>query len=530
MQTGVTVIRAHADDPFRAKMPAGACVINGFGKSVGLVQVDELGVLKTPIALTNTFGVGAVATAQICAVIAANPRIGRDWPSVNPLAFECNDGYLNDMQAFAVEPAHYDEALADCREDFAQGATGAGRGMSCFELKGGIGTASRVMQAGGHAYMVGALVLANFGRLPQLTIAGEAIGRQLHAATAADAPAKPERGSIIIILATDALHDARQLRRVAMRAAAGLARTGSSFGHGSGDIALAFYAAYTVPHDAAFIAMPLLLNDARLDRCSTRRPKASSTRSPMRCSARKRSRDAMGIGASRSTIHSGHCMKVLVSVDIEGVAGVFHPEQTRPGNGEYEQARRWITQEANAAAQGAFDGGATQVWINDLHGGLRNLLPDLLDRRARFVLGKPRTLGMMAALEASPDAVFMVGYHARVQSPGILAHMINSAAFACVALLTGDDVFGAQTLPAFPGARFLCVKTAYGYSSGVTETPPPHARRFAAPRANRSKLFQRSRNGVHRRRIIAASCARNPRRSRTSSANGRRSSESIRLP
>ncbi|SAK54670.1 peptidase [Caballeronia pedi] len=188
-------------------------------------------------------------------------------------------------------------------------------------------------------------------------------------------------------------------------------------------------------------------------------------------------------------------MKVLISVDIEGIAGVFHPEQTRAGNAEYEQARRWMTREANAAAQGAFDGGASQVWINDSHGGFRNLLPDLLDQRARLVLGKPRTLGMMAGLEAAPDVVFMIGYHARAQSRGILAHTINSAAFARVtldgeevgeaglygrlagehgahvALLTGDDVFGAETLPAFPGARFLCVKTAHGYSSGVTETP-----------------------------------------------------------
>ncbi|MDR5797061.1 M55 family metallopeptidase [Caballeronia sp. LZ008] len=188
-------------------------------------------------------------------------------------------------------------------------------------------------------------------------------------------------------------------------------------------------------------------------------------------------------------------MKVLISVDIEGIAGVFHPEQTRAGNTEYEQARRWMSREADAAAQGAFDGGATQVWINDSHGGFRNLMPDLIDQRARLVLGKPRTLGMMAGLEASPEIVFMIGYHARAQSRGILAHTINSAAFARVmldgeevgeaglygrlaeergarvALLTGDDVFGAETLPAFPGARFLCVKTAHGYSSGVTETP-----------------------------------------------------------
>ena len=125
-------------------MPAGAAVINGFGKSVGLVQVDELGTLDTPIALTNTFGVGAVAQAQIRAAIAKNPHIGRDWSTVNPLVFECNDGYLNDIQAFAVTAAHYEEACNTAARDFARGAVGAGRGMSCFDLKGGIGSASRV--------------------------------------------------------------------------------------------------------------------------------------------------------------------------------------------------------------------------------------------------------------------------------------------------------------------------------------------------------------------------------------------------
>ncbi|CDY75252.1 D-aminopeptidase dipeptide-binding protein DppA [Caballeronia glathei] len=188
-------------------------------------------------------------------------------------------------------------------------------------------------------------------------------------------------------------------------------------------------------------------------------------------------------------------MKVLISADIEGVAGVFHPEQTRAGNGEYEQARRWMTLEANAAIEGAFAGGADEVWVNDSHGGFRNLLPDLIDARACMVLGKPRTLGMMAGLEDSPELVFMVGYHARAQSRGILAHTINSFAFARVvlngeevgeaglygalaaergarvALLTGDDVFAEETRPAFPEARFVTVKTAHGYSSGVTRAP-----------------------------------------------------------
>jgi D-aminopeptidase len=263
IQTGVTVIRPHARDVYREKVPAAACVINGFGKSVGLVQIQELGVLETPLALTNTFSVGTLAEAQIRAAIAANPSIGRAWPSVNPLVLECNDGYLNDMQAFAIQRAHYTQALDACSDDFARGATGAGRGMSCFDLKGGIGTASRVARIDERDYTTGALVLANFGRLPQLVVAGEAVGLRLQSAIKTEC--KPEQGSIIMILATDAPLDARQLRRIAMRAGAGLARTGSCYGHGSGDIALAFSTAYTVPHDAAVVTVPPLIADARLD-------------------------------------------------------------------------------------------------------------------------------------------------------------------------------------------------------------------------------------------------------------------------
>ncbi|MFM0370895.1 DmpA family aminopeptidase [Paraburkholderia aspalathi] len=292
VQTGVTVIRPHCGDPFASKVPAAASVINGFGKSIGLVQVEELGVLETPIALTNTFGVAAVAQAQIRAAIQGNPKIGREWSTVNPLVFECNDGYLNDIQALAVSERHYSDAYEAASVDVASGSVGAGRGMSCFDLKGGIGNASRVVNVAGQTYTVGALVLANFGRLPMLTIDGTPLGRVLaeraakavaagaatlatsasaetsvnSAASATSAPhSKPEQGSIIMIVATDAPLDARQLKRLSLRAAAGLARTGSVYGHGSGDIALAFSTAYTVPHESDFVALPPMLADARLD-------------------------------------------------------------------------------------------------------------------------------------------------------------------------------------------------------------------------------------------------------------------------
>jgi len=265
-QTGVTVVRPHAGNVYTDKVPAAASVINGFGKSIGLVQVSELGVLETPIALTNTFGVGTVANAQIRQAIASNPQIGREWATVNPLVFECNDGYLNDIQTLSVSEADYLAAYETADVDFAQGAVGAGRGMSSFSFKGGIGSASRIAEIQpGQRYTVGALVLSNFGRLPLLTIAGQPFGKRFVEQQASETG--PEKGSIILLLATDAPLDARQLGRLSLRAAAGLARTGSVYGHGSGDIAMAFSTAYTVPHQAER-AMPAcaMLHEARIDK------------------------------------------------------------------------------------------------------------------------------------------------------------------------------------------------------------------------------------------------------------------------
>jgi D-aminopeptidase len=250
LQTGVTVVRPHAADVFEQKAPAAAVIINGFGKSVGLMQVNELGVMETPIALTNTFSVNTVATAQIRAAIAAHPGIARETTSVNPLVLECSDAYLSDMQALAIEEAHYRQALDAATPAFQRGAIGAGRGMSCFGLKGGIGSASRRARVAGRDYLLGALVLANFGKLESLVVAGKHIGPRVAQRVAART-AERDQGSIIVVLATDAPLDHRQLRRVAMRAAAGIGRTGGYYGHGSGDIALAFSTAASVPHAPA---------------------------------------------------------------------------------------------------------------------------------------------------------------------------------------------------------------------------------------------------------------------------------------
>ena len=188
-------------------------------------------------------------------------------------------------------------------------------------------------------------------------------------------------------------------------------------------------------------------------------------------------------------------MRILISTDIEGVAGVVHPDQTRMGNGEYERARRWMTREANAAVAGAFDGGATEVRVNDSHGSYRNLLADELDPRARLVNGKPRTLGMMGGLEADFAGVMLVGFHARAQAKGVLAHTINSSAFARIWLngqelgeaglygalagemgvpvvfASGDDVFAEETRPLLPHCVFTVTKQATGRHSAVSLSP-----------------------------------------------------------
>lgn len=261
VQTGVTALRPHGGNLYRDKPLAAAVVLNGFGKSIGLVQVAELGTLETPILLTNTLSVGTAATALVRQAIRENPDIGRETATVNPLVFECNDGYLNDIQALAVTEADCAAALAACSEDFALGAIGAGRGMSCFGFKGGIGTASRRIRLDGASYMLGALALCNFGRAGDLTLPD---GRRI-------APPKPgetvEKGSVILILATDVPLDPLQLRRVATRAGVGLARVGAFWGHGSGDIALAFTTANRVNHDEARALVPLQrLNDGKIDR------------------------------------------------------------------------------------------------------------------------------------------------------------------------------------------------------------------------------------------------------------------------
>jgi D-aminopeptidase len=255
-RTGVTVVLPHGGNLFREKVPAAIHVINGFGKCIGMEQVDELGTIEGPIALTSTLCVGRVADALVTHAIRENPDIGVRSATVDPVVGECSDAFLNDMQGRHVHEEHVLAAI-DGADDGAleEGSVGAGTGMTAFGFKGGIGTSSRVLPAEVGGWSVGVLVLANFGLKHQLVIDGVPIGRML----ATEPNPVPERGSIMMIVATNAPMLDRGLRRIAKRAGVGLARTGSIVGHGSGDVVIAFSTSehVRIPQDALAPTIPV---------------------------------------------------------------------------------------------------------------------------------------------------------------------------------------------------------------------------------------------------------------------------------
>jgi D-aminopeptidase len=250
VRTGVTVI-VPRDDVWHKKVPAGAFVLNGTGEMTGLAWVAESGFLEYPIALTNTLNVPRVANGVMSWMIAKYPEIGISDDTLTPVVAECDDGRLNDIQGRHVSEQDVMAALDGATGGpVAEGTVGAGTGMMSYGFKGGIGTASRRLAEKEGGYTVGVLVNANHGRRPELLVGGVPVGRLYgpdEPTAQAPLPGQGE-GSIIIVIATDAPLDARQLTRLAKRAALGLARTGSTARHGSGDFLLAFSTANVIPH------------------------------------------------------------------------------------------------------------------------------------------------------------------------------------------------------------------------------------------------------------------------------------------
>jgi D-aminopeptidase len=259
IRTGVTAILPHPGNLFREKVPGAVFAGNGFGKLMGSTQVTELGEIETPILLTSTLSVPRVADALLDFMLALPGN--EDVQSVNPVVGETNDGYLNDIRGRHITREDVFKAIKNAKSGAVEeGSVGAGTGTVAFGFKGGIGTSSRKLPPGLGAYTVGALVQTNFGGV--LTINGAPVGQQLNQYYLKDelhgtnrGPCKPEvklksndlrlcadvaDGSIIIVIATDAPVDARQLKRMGARAMMGLARTGAAASNGSGDYAIAF--------------------------------------------------------------------------------------------------------------------------------------------------------------------------------------------------------------------------------------------------------------------------------------------------
>ena len=258
--TGVTAILPDSlPSLFHRPMAAGTTVLNGAGELTGSLTIREWGTLETPIVLTATMSVGLAFQGVIEAFLRDVPEVADDV--VAPVVGECDDSWLSDPSAMAVQPRHVAEALADARDgSFPAGAIGAGAGMTCLGWKGGIGTASRV--AG--EFVVGVLVLTNFGALERLCVNGAPVGQRFAELGRCGEREAPE-GSCIVVIATDAPILPAQCERVARRAGLGLARTGSVATHGSGEIFVAFSTGCRYTRDERGLVSRDVLADRDLD-------------------------------------------------------------------------------------------------------------------------------------------------------------------------------------------------------------------------------------------------------------------------
>jgi len=264
-KTGLTVIMPSRENIFKHKLMAASHVINGFGKTAGLVQINELGTLESPIALTNTLNIGLVHEGLVDYMINRCKDEGVDIKSFNPVVGECNDSYLNDIHKRAIKSHHVKEAIDNACIDFQEGDIGCGKGTSCHQLKGGVGSSSRLIEIGESTYTLGVLVQSNHGRLEDLVIDGKNLGREiLNSDTYKKlVPNKSEdtsldKGSIMIVIATDLPLSDRQLKRICKRTSVGLARLGSYIGHGSGEIVIGFSTAQTISDDTDIQTIKIL--------------------------------------------------------------------------------------------------------------------------------------------------------------------------------------------------------------------------------------------------------------------------------
>lgn len=243
VRTGITAILPHDGNIFQQKVPAGIYIANGFGKLAGYSQVEELGNIETPVVLTNTLSVPVAVKALMSYTL--SQKGNEEVHSVNPVVGETNDGYLNDIRGMHVTEEDVYQAINKASGGaIAQGNVGAGTGTIAFGFKGGIGTASRLLPENLGGYSVGVLVQTNFGGV--LEVAGTPVGKELGKFYLSDELNESPDGSCMIVVATDAPLDARNLKRLAKRAILGLAKTGGIASNGSGDYVIAFSTAESV--------------------------------------------------------------------------------------------------------------------------------------------------------------------------------------------------------------------------------------------------------------------------------------------
>lgn len=261
-QTGVTVILPSEGNIFRDKLTAAVYVHNGFGKTMGTIQIEELGTLETPIALTNTLNVGLVADAMVSYMTERCAEDGIPLRSVNPVVGECNDAALNTITDRAVTEAHVRLAIAEADADFAEGNVGAGTGTTCYGLKGGIGSASRVITLDGKPYTIGVLVQSNYGATADLRIDGMQKGEEIRQWVCEQ---ECDKGSIMVILACDVPLTDRQLKRVIKRCSVGIARMGSYIGHGSGEVFIGFSTANVLSPQKSDIRQISCIREEKID-------------------------------------------------------------------------------------------------------------------------------------------------------------------------------------------------------------------------------------------------------------------------
>ncbi|NLC02773.1 MAG: P1 family peptidase [Tissierellia bacterium] len=265
-KTGVTAILPHGGNLFKEKVIGASHIINGFGKSTGLIQIDELGTIESPIILTNTLNVGTAHEGLVQYMLDTNEDIGISTGSVNPIICECNDGELNHIRDLHVKSHHVFDAIKNASEIFQEGNVGAGTGMICYNLKGGIGSASRIINLDGKEYTIGILVLSNFGHLGDLRLNGKYVGPEI-SNQIKDLNIREEQGSIITILGTDIPLSSRQLKRVIKRIYPGISRTGSYTGNGSGEVSIGFSTANIINHyEENDIIDIKVINENKIDR------------------------------------------------------------------------------------------------------------------------------------------------------------------------------------------------------------------------------------------------------------------------